>query len=157
MPIDLRLVVAELDLPKIHRVAKARRLEERSQALRKEEDVLKKRLVGVRKDLSRLDDRISRLLSRNGARHRGGRGRGPSKVQQVAGVDLPSLVVRAFSGIGKRKAKAPELAKWIAKHYPAMGNVKHVRQRVAETLAKNRKCFRRLGRGLYTLRKSSAA
>ena len=157
MAVNLRTVVAELDVGQLRGLARARRLDEKRCQLKEEERRLARKLRSVTARSERLDRSIQRILRRYKSKGRGRRGRKRGSTKRRSNLRFPLMVVQAFKGTGKGNLRAGQVADWISKKHPRLAKMLDLRARVAQTLARNRKRFKRVKKGLYALKNGVAA
>ena len=156
MAINLKSVVAELDVRQLRSLANARRLEERKAALLEREGDLRKQLQSISSQVLRLEKRINRIIGPKSF-GRSARPNGRKSGSRRSGLAIPTLIVKAFKGAGKKPLRAREVSDWIQKKHPQTSGIADFRGRVAQALARDRKRFQRVKKGLYTLKPGIAA
>lgn len=156
MAINLKSVVAELDVRQLRNLANARRLEEKKVALLERESDLRKQLQSVSSRVLRLEKRITRIIGRQSAGS-SARRNGRKSGRRRTGLAIPTLIVKALKGAGKKPLRAREVSDWIQKRHPQTSRMADFRSRVAQALARDRKRFQRVKKGLYALKPGIAA
>ena len=157
MAINLRSLVAELDTQQLRRLAQARRLEEKKVELKVEEARLQRQLRSVSKKVTRLERRIDRIVGQTATRSNGGRSRFRRSTRRRSGKSVPTLIVQAFKDSRRKTLRARDVISLILKKHPHLCNIRSLHARVAQALSGDRKRFKRVKKGVYTIKTGISA